>query len=139
MAFLTTLNQRIAVVLTRAVGTMWCAYAFVILALAGFPGLGASPTQYVQWTSQTLIQLAMLSVIMVGQQILNITQAEHHAQNTQLHQQSHAMHAQSQAMHLEHRDAADQIAGQITALRAQVAALAVVPAPLTMPTTEATS
>ena len=117
MSFLTTLNQRIALTLTRAVGTMWCAYAFVFLALVGFPGFSASPTQYVQWISQTLIQLVMLSVIMVGQQILSTTQAAHHAEVQDLH-------VQNLGAHHDHRDTAEQIAGQITALQAQIAALA---------------
>jgi hypothetical protein len=64
------INDKIAIALTRGVATMWCAYLFAILAILGFPGLGASPTQYVQWVSQTFIQLVMLSVIMVGQKVL---------------------------------------------------------------------
>lgn len=63
-------NTRIAIGLTRAVGTMTCAYVFTLLAIIGFPGFGATPVQYVQWVSQTLIQLVMLSVIMVGQSLL---------------------------------------------------------------------
>jgi hypothetical protein len=63
-------NQKLATLLTRAVGTMICAYIFTILAIIGFPGFNATPTQWVQWVSQTLIQLVMLSVIMVGQGIL---------------------------------------------------------------------
>jgi hypothetical protein len=54
-------NDRIALVLTAAVGTMWCAYAFAVLALLAL----------IQWLSQTFIQLVMLSVIMVGQAILS--------------------------------------------------------------------
>lgn len=65
------LNARLAILLTRGVGTMWCAYLFAGLAVAGFPGL-LSPivSQYVQWTSQTFIQLTMLSILMVGQGVL---------------------------------------------------------------------
>lgn len=64
------INQKIAIGLTKAVGTMICAYIFAILAIIGFPGFNATPTQWVQWTSQTFIQLVMLSVIMVGQSVL---------------------------------------------------------------------
>lgn len=65
------INQRIAIALTKAVGTMTCAYCFTLLAIAGFPYLlGPGVSQYVQWISQTFIQLTMLSVIMVGQAIL---------------------------------------------------------------------
>jgi uncharacterized membrane protein len=63
-------NDRIAVAITRALGSMWAAYLFMILALIGFPGLNATPFQYVQWVSQTFIQLVALSIIQLGTQIL---------------------------------------------------------------------
>jgi len=66
------LNGKIALALTSGVGTMWCAYAFAALALIALPQAlqsGLFPT--VQWISQTFIQLVMLSVIMVGQNILS--------------------------------------------------------------------
>jgi predicted DNA repair protein MutK len=66
------LNGRIALVLTSAVGTMWCAYLFAGLALVALPqALGGGLLSFVQWLSQTFIQLVMLSVIMVGQNILS--------------------------------------------------------------------
>lgn len=68
-ASFTSINDKIAVVLTNGVSTMWCAYGFAIIAIIGFPGFRATPTQWVQWVSQTLIQLVMLSVIMVGQKV----------------------------------------------------------------------
>ncbi len=65
------LNGRIALLLTTAVGTMWCAYAFAILALVVLPqAIGGGLLPLVQWISQTFIQLVMLSVIMVGQNVL---------------------------------------------------------------------
>lgn len=64
------INARIAILLTKWVGTMTCAYFFAILAIIGWPGLHATPVQWVQWLSQTFIQLVMLSVIMVGQGVL---------------------------------------------------------------------
>ena len=65
------INGRIALALTTAVGTMWCAYAFAILALLVLPqAIGGGLLPLVQWVSQTFIQLVMLSVIMVGQNIL---------------------------------------------------------------------
>lgn len=64
-------NGRIALALTTVVGTMWCAYAFAILALVVLPqAIGGGLLPFVQWLSQTFIQLVMLSVIMVGQNIL---------------------------------------------------------------------
>lgn len=69
---LDSLNGRVAALLTRTVGTMWCAYAFGALALVALPeALGqGSLLPFVDWLSQTFIQLVMVSVIMVGQGIL---------------------------------------------------------------------
>jgi hypothetical protein len=65
-------NGRFALLLTTAVGTMWAAYAFAILALIALPSaLGGGLLALVQWVSQTFIQLVMLSVIMVGQNIVS--------------------------------------------------------------------
>jgi hypothetical protein len=65
------LNGRIALALTAALGTMWCAYAFAILAIVVLPqAIAGGLLPLVQWVSQTFIQLVMLSVIMVGQNIL---------------------------------------------------------------------
>ena len=64
------LNERIALLITRAVSTMICAYFFAILAIFGFPGWHATPTQYVQWISQTFIQLVMLSILAVSQGLM---------------------------------------------------------------------
>ena len=54
---------------------MWCAYAFAALALLVLPdALGGGLLSLIQWVSQTFIQLVMLSVIMVGQNILGKAQ-----------------------------------------------------------------
>ncbi len=51
---------------------MWCAYAFAVLALVVLPqAVQGGTLTLVQWVSQTFIQLVMLSVIMVGQNILS--------------------------------------------------------------------
>jgi hypothetical protein len=66
-------NGKIALALTTVVGTMWCAYAFSVLAFFALPSAisSGSVLQLIQWLSQTFIQLVMLSVIMVGQNILS--------------------------------------------------------------------
>lgn len=65
------INGKIALILTGAVGTMWCAYVFAALALVVVPqAIKGGLLTFVQWVSQTFIQLVMLSVIMVGQAIL---------------------------------------------------------------------
>ena len=67
-------NTRIAVALTKSVGTVWTAYAFAVLAIIGlFAILGLlSPivALLVAWISQTFIQLVLLPIIMVGQNVL---------------------------------------------------------------------
>jgi hypothetical protein len=66
------LNGRIALILTRAVGTMWCAYIFAGLAAISLPAAlkSGDPVVLVSWVSQTFLQLVLLSVIMVGQNLL---------------------------------------------------------------------
>jgi uncharacterized membrane protein len=78
-------NNWIAIKITRGVATMWCAYIFAVLAVAGFPGLHASVQNYVQWVSQTFIQLTMLSVIMVGQKLMTDIQKKNHKEMQDLH------------------------------------------------------
>ena len=70
-------NNWLAVKITKLVGTMWCAYIFVILAILGFPYGSEKLPDYIQWVSQTFIQLVMLSVIMVGQNLISAQQDEH--------------------------------------------------------------
>jgi hypothetical protein len=79
-------NAKLAVALTRGVGTMACAYAFSVIALTSLPAilveakvLSASQVPpfltkpglilIVTWIAQTFIQLVLLSVIMVGQSV----------------------------------------------------------------------
>jgi len=65
-------NAWFAVKVTTGVGTMWCAYAFAALALISLPSAirTHSPVVLVSWISQTFLQLVLLSVIIVGQNVL---------------------------------------------------------------------
>ena len=64
------LNSRLAVRITNVVGTMWCAYAFAVLALISFPAaIRAGTPTLVAWFAQTFLQLVLLSIIMVGQKV----------------------------------------------------------------------
>jgi len=65
-------NSWLAVRVTNGVGTMWCAYAFAILALVSLPSAITSDSAVVlvSWVSQTFLQLVLLSVIIVGQNVL---------------------------------------------------------------------
>jgi hypothetical protein len=65
-------NGRLARMITEGVGTMWCAYAFGALALVALPqAIKGGALTTVQWISQTFLQLVLLSVIMVGQQVIS--------------------------------------------------------------------
>lgn len=64
-------NGWLAVLITKVVGSMWCAYAFAAIALISLPAaIGQGTVAIVSWISQTFLQLVLLSVIMVGQQVL---------------------------------------------------------------------
>jgi tRNA U34 5-carboxymethylaminomethyl modifying enzyme MnmG/GidA len=63
-------NGRVATLITNAVGTMWCAYAFAGLALISLPqAIQSGTAALVAWIAQTFLQLVLLSVIMVGQKV----------------------------------------------------------------------
>jgi hypothetical protein len=88
LAEVTTVNAKIAVVVTNVVGSMWCAYVFSLLALCSLPAVlsafsifsgvfpawlvKASLIALVAWVAQTFLQLVLLSVIMVGQQVQSL-------------------------------------------------------------------
>jgi hypothetical protein len=63
-------NTRVALAVTQAVGSMWCAYAFALFDLISLPDAIRSGTAaIVSWVAQTFLQLVLLSVIMVGQNV----------------------------------------------------------------------
>lgn len=63
-------NGRLALIITGAVGTMWCAYLFAIIALVSFPAaIQGGTATLISWIAQTFLQLVLLSVIMVGQRV----------------------------------------------------------------------
>lgn len=67
---ITGFNGWLAINITNIVGTMWCAYAFTILALVSLPDAirgGRGPL--IAWIAQTFLQLVLLSIIMVGQKV----------------------------------------------------------------------
>jgi hypothetical protein len=67
----TSINDRIGLFITKRVGSMWAAYAFVLLSLISLPAAIASGNELliVAWVSQTFIQLVLLPVIIVGQNL----------------------------------------------------------------------
>lgn len=69
-----SVNDKIAVFLTRVVGSMPTAYSFIVLAFIGLLAilgvLNPLVALIIAWASQTLIQLTLLPVIMVSQNVL---------------------------------------------------------------------
>lgn len=65
-------NTWIALKITNSVGTMWCAYAFFILDLFMLPPVlhSHSATVWVTYIAQTVLQLVLLPIIMVGQNVI---------------------------------------------------------------------
>jgi hypothetical protein len=99
-------NGRIAKVITEKVGTMWCAYIFAALALVALPSaIRGGALSIVQWISQTFLQLVLLSVIMVGQQVIGRASDER-AINTYNDAEAVLHEAQQIQAHLLVQDAA---------------------------------
>ena len=65
------INTRIAVAITKVVGSMWCAYLFALLALISLPAAISSHNSVVivAWIAQTFLQLVLLPIIIVGQNV----------------------------------------------------------------------
>ena len=67
---LNRLNDTLAVRITNAVGSMWCAYAFGLLALVSLPdAIKGGTAALIAWIAQTFLQLVLLSIILVGQKV----------------------------------------------------------------------
>ena len=64
-------NSRFAVLITVAVGSMWCAYLFTALALVSLPAALKTGDKIiiVSWIAQTFLQLVLLPIIIVGQNV----------------------------------------------------------------------
>lgn len=77
------INSYLAVKITGAVGTMWCAYLFALLALLSLPEVlrSGSLKDLVAWIAQTFLQLVLLSIIIVGQNISQVA-ADKRAEET---------------------------------------------------------
>jgi hypothetical protein len=64
-------NAKLALIITRTVGTMACAYVFALIALISLPAAinSGQVIIIVAWIAQTFLQLVLLSIIMVGQSV----------------------------------------------------------------------
>jgi hypothetical protein len=107
-------NTRVALAITKAVGSMWCAYAFTLFDLISLPAaLRGGVSDFVSWVAQTFMQLVLLSVIMVGQNVQAETadrraEATFHDVSATLHEVEHLQR------HLAAQDALlHQMAGRL--------------------------
>jgi hypothetical protein len=66
-----TLNQRFGLAITKSVGTMWAAYAFLLISLISLPAAISTGETIVivAWVAQTFLQLVLLPIIIVGQNL----------------------------------------------------------------------
>ena len=72
-------NGRLAVLITKSVGTMWAAYLFMVIALVSLPQawnafMHGDTVIGVSWLSQSFLQLVLLPIIIVGQNIISASQ-----------------------------------------------------------------
>lgn len=67
-------NAKVAVILTRVVGTMWCFWVFNGIALVSLRAAihSGSLTVLINWVSSNWIQLILLPALMVGQNLQNV-------------------------------------------------------------------
>jgi hypothetical protein len=91
-------NTRVAVKITKAVGSMWCAYVFAVIALVSLPAaiMSGNLIIIVSWIAQTFFQLVLLPVILVGQ---NVQAAASDAQAQSDHETLVAIHTLSSEIH----------------------------------------
>jgi hypothetical protein len=88
-------NTRVALLVTKAVGSMWCAYAFALFDLISLPSaIRSGAAAIVSWVAQTFLQLVLLSVIMVGQNVQAAaadkrSEATFHDASATLHEVAH--------------------------------------------------
>lgn len=62
--------DRVALFITKIVGTMWCAIVFTLIALISLPqAIHGGTATIISWIAQTFLQLVLLSIIMVGQNL----------------------------------------------------------------------
>jgi hypothetical protein len=126
-------NTRAAVIVTRAVGTMYCAYLFALIAFYGLPtAIKGGPSALVLWLSSEFIQLVLLPIIIVGAAVL--AEVTDRLAKRQFDDVEAILHGQSeQAAHLAAQDdKIIELLGQLeanTALTEQVRAALTPPAP----------
>lgn len=104
-AAITGFNNRLGLWITKKVGTMWGAYLFAGLALISLPAAlkTGDVRVIVDWVAQTFLQLVLVSVVIVGQNQLNL-QAEIRAEATYKDATALLHEVQQLQQHLAHQD-----------------------------------
>jgi uncharacterized membrane protein len=109
-------NTRVALVITKAVGSMWCAYVFALFDLISLPSaINGGAATIVAWVAQTFLQLVLLSIIMVGQNV----------QADAADKRSEATYKDAEALLHGQEQVAAHMAAQDVVLRAIAAKLAI--------------
>ena len=92
------INTRLAVGITKIVGSMWCAYVFALIAVISLPAALSShdPIIIVAWVAQTFLQLVLLPIIIVGQ---NVQAASSDARAESDHETLLAIHTLASNVH----------------------------------------
>ena len=72
-------NSWLGVLITQGVGTMWAAYAFMLIGFVSFPQaltsfLKGDTVTGISWLSQSFLQLVLLPIIIVGQNVIAASQ-----------------------------------------------------------------
>lgn len=105
-------NTRAALLITKAVGSMWCAYLFAAFDMISLPSaIQGGASTIVAWVAQTFLQLVLLSVIMVGQNVQAAaadarSEATYHDASATLHEAAGIQaHLAAQDEHLLGQDA----------------------------------
>jgi hypothetical protein len=106
-------NSRLAVLITKSVGTMWAAYLFILIGFVSFPQawnafMHGDTYIGVAWLSQSFLQLVLLPIIIVGQNVIAASQdaraeADHITLTT-----LHAMNVQQLQMLQQQRQILEQ-------------------------------
>ena len=80
-------NDWLAIKITKGVGTMYCAYAFFVLDLIELPPVvrAHSVIIWINYITQTVLQLVLLPIIIVGQNLQNARHDEHAAKLDAIH------------------------------------------------------
>jgi hypothetical protein len=97
---LQTINDRLNLVggrITRVTGTMWVAIGFAVLSFAALPDVikSHSVLLFIQWITQSFLQLVLLPIIIVGQ---NVQGQKTEARDIETHDTVMQAHAETQAI-----------------------------------------